>query len=268
MRPIRAFRDAIAMRGSGDLASVSAGDLPTEIEPVAGAVNALLDRLRRALEAEHSFTANAAHELRTPVAAALAQTQRLIAETSEGAAGDRARDIEAALKRLARLLEKLMQLARAEGGRLRAERAMDIAPVLGMVVDEMRKGAGGTGRIEVRMPEGEVLSVMDPDAFAILARNLIENAQRHGTPDEPVRIVLMRDGELCVTNGCPPVPPETLSRLFRRFERGQTAADGFGLGLAIADAIARGSGARLVLHSPASGRTDGFEAVLSFDGAT
>jgi two-component system OmpR family sensor kinase len=68
---------------------------------------------------------------------------------------------------------------------------------------------------------------------------------------------------LRVTTGGPPVPPETLGRLFRRFERGQTAADGSGLGLAIADIIARGVGARLVLHSPAPGRTDGFEAILS-----
>jgi two-component system OmpR family sensor kinase len=260
MRPIRAFRDAIAVRGGGDLAPVPAVGLPAEIEPVAGAVNALLDRLRWTLEAERSFTANAAHELRTPLAAALAQTQRLIAETGEGAARDRARAIEAALTRLARLSEKLMQLARAEGGRLRAERAMDIAPVLGMVVDELRAGAG---RIEVRMPDGAILSDMDPDAFAILARNLIENALRHGAPDEPVQVALTRDGVLRVTNGGPPVPPETLSRLSRRFERGQTAADGSGLGLAIADTIARGAGARLVLHSPAPGRTDGFEAILS-----
>ena len=68
-----------------------------------------------------------------------------------------------------------------------------------------------------------------------------------------MRVVLTRDGVLRVTNGGPPVPPETLSRLSRRFERGQTAADGSGLGLAIADTIARGAGARLVLHSPASG---------------
>ena len=263
MRPIRAFRDAIAARGGGDLAPVPAVGLPAEIEPVAGAVNALLDRLRRTLEAERSFTANAAHELRTPVAAALAQTQRLIAETGEGAARDRAQDIEAALKRLARLSEKLMQLARAEGGRLRAERALDIAPVLEMVVDELSAGADGPSQIEVWMPEGAILSDMDPDAFAILARNLIENALRHGASDEPVRVALTQDGVLRVTNGGPPVPPETLGRLSRRFERGQTAADGSGLGLAIADTIARGAGARLVLHSPAPGRTDGFEAILS-----
>lgn len=262
MRPIRVFRDAIAVRGSGDLTPVPAGGLPTEIEPVATAVNDLLDRLRRTLEVERSFTANAAHELRTPVAAALAQTQRLIAETGEHAVRDRARDIEAALKRLARLSEKLMQLARAEGGRLRAPRPIDIAPVLRMIVDELRAGADGIERIEVEMPEGKIPSDIDLDAYAILARNLIENALRHGAPDEPVRVALTRDGVLRVTNSGPSIPPATLSRLSRPFERGQTGADGSGLGLAIAEAIANGAGARLVLQSPATGRTDGFEAIL------
>lgn len=262
-QPIRTFGDAVAARGSGNLAPVPAGSLPAEIEPVAGAVNDLLDRLRRTLEVERSFTANAAHELRTPVAAALAQTQRLIAELDQDALRGRARDVEAALKRLARLSEKLMQLARAEGGRLRAERPMDIAPILGLVLDELRGSAGRSARIEVRMPEGPTLSDMDPDAFAILARNLIENAVRHGAPDEPVRVALTRDGVLRVANGGPPIPADILGRLSRPFERGQTRADGSGLGLAIADAIARGAGARLVLQSPAPGRSDGFEASLS-----
>jgi two-component system OmpR family sensor kinase len=99
---------------------------------------------------------------------------------------------------------------------------MDIAPVLGMVVDELRAGAGGAGRIEVRRTDDAVLSDMDPDAFAILARNLIENALRHGASDEPVRVALTRDGVLRVANGGPSVPPETLSRLSRRFERGRS----------------------------------------------
>jgi two-component system OmpR family sensor kinase len=262
MQPIRIFRDAIAARGGGDLAPISTGGLPAEIAPIAEAVNDLLDRLRRTLKAERSFASNAAHELRTPVAAALAQTQRLIAETSDPAIHGRAQDIEAALKRLARLSEKLMQLARAEGGRLRAERPADIGPVLGLVVHELRAGGDGSNSIEVEMPEGPTLSDMDPDAFAILARNLIENALRHGSPDEPVRIVLTQDGELRVTNSGPIVPAEILDRLSRPFERGPTVARGSGLGLAIADTIATGAGARLVLHSPAPGRIDGFEAVL------
>ena len=68
---LRRFRSEIELRGAGDLTAVAASDLPSEIRPVEQAVNQLLERLRRALEAERSFAANSAHELRTPVAAAL-----------------------------------------------------------------------------------------------------------------------------------------------------------------------------------------------------
>lgn len=263
MASIRAFRKGIETRGSGDLAPLEADRLPSEITPIAEAVNHLLDRLRRALEAERSFTANAAHELRTPVAAALAQTQRLASETTDPVARNRAQQIETALQRLSRLSEKLMQLARAEGGHLRARQAMDLAPALRMVVDEMAQGAHGTGRIEVSIADSPVLSTIDLDAFAILARNLIENALKHGAQEEPVRVALSQDGVLTVTNGGPPVPQDLLARLSRPFERGHTAADGTGLGLAIAKAIASGAGGELTLTSPLKGQASGLEARFS-----
>ena len=101
---------------------------------------------------------------------------------------------------------------------------------------------------------------MDADAFAILARNLIENALKHGAPDRPVAVTLTDGGLLGVTNDGPVVAPETLARLRRPFERGVTAATGSGLGLAIAEAIAAGTGTELELRSPAPGRSCGFEA--------
>jgi two-component system OmpR family sensor kinase len=268
MRPIRSFRDAIAARGGGDLAPVPAAGLPIEIAPVAAAVNGLMDRVQRTLEAERSFTANAAHELRTPVAAALAQTQRLVAELGDSAARRRAQDIEKALKRLARLAEKLLQLARAEGGRLRASHRSDLIPVLRMVIDEWPEGATRRDRIELSLPDGPVLSDIDPEAFAILARNLVDNALRHGPVDEPVSVALASDGGLRVVNGGPALPPEAMDRLARPFERGQTRAAGSGLGLAIAGAIARNAGAELTLRSPAEGRIGGFEALLTPAAAT
>ncbi len=263
MAPIRAFRKGIEMRGGGDLAPVAADGVPSEIKPIAEAVNHLLDRLRRAIDAERSFTANSAHELRTPVAAALAQTQRLVAETTDKAARNRALEIESALRRLSRLSEKLMQLAKAEGGRIQAMKATDIAPVLGMVVDEIARGTHAAGRIDVSMPASPVLSDIDPDAFAILARNLIENALKHGPQDERVHVALSQDGALTVANGGPPVPQALLVRLARPFERGRTTADGTGLGLAIAKAIASGAGGELTLTSPLPGQSSGFEARFS-----
>ena len=180
-----------------------------------------------------------------------------------GRARDRAQRIEAALQRLARLSEKLLQLARAEGGRLETDHAADIVPVLGMVVDEFTRDADQPGRIDLDSPASPVLSNIDPDVFAILARNLIENALIHGPQEERVRVALSRGGVLRVVNGSPPVPPELLARLSRPFERGQSAANGTGLGLAIAIAVASGTGGDVTLISPLGGQSGGFEARFS-----
>ncbi|MBL9059532.1 MAG: HAMP domain-containing protein, partial [Mangrovicoccus sp.] len=171
LRPLRRFRDAMAARGARDLSPVASPGLPREIAPVAETVNALLARLKAAFEAERSFAASAAHELRTPLAGALAQAQRLRAETPDPAAAARAGEIEATLKRLTRLAERLMQLARAEGGRLRLDHAADLRPVARIVVDEIARGSGA-GRIDLQVPDSPMLSDLDPDAFGILARNL------------------------------------------------------------------------------------------------
>lgn len=259
MAPIRNLRTGIEARGSGDLTPIPAAGLPSEIGPIADAVNHLLLRLGRALEAERSFTANSAHELRTPIAAALAQTQRLLAEAKDAVSRERAQHIEIALQRLSRLSEKLMQLARAEGGRLQGKKT-DIASVVKMVVDEMVRKPGVEERIICDVPQTPVLAGIDADSFAIVLRNLVENGLKHGPPDRPVAIALSEDGVLTVSSEGPPVAPDLLSRLPQPFERGRTTADGAGLGLAIVNAIASGTGGQLLLTSPLPGRQTGFEA--------
>jgi two-component system OmpR family sensor kinase len=264
MKPVIAFRRAIEARGRGNLAPVAAAGLPDEIAPVAASVNALMERLRGALEAERSFTANSAHELRTPVAAALAQTQRLIAELPEGPASDRARSIATALRRLSRLSEKLLQLAKAEGGGLLAETSAPLGLVLRHVIEEIdRQTDRGDALVVSITPDGGPLSDLDPDAFAILARNLIENALKHGAPDAPVSVRLA-EGLFEVSNHGAVVPAEQLERLVRPFERGPTRSEGSGLGLAIAAAICRGAGLTLHLASPIPGEADGLRATVRF----
>ena len=228
--------------------------------PVPTAVNALMERLRGALEAERGFTANSAHELRTPIAAALAQTQRLMAELDDGPPRERARAIASALRRLSRLSEKLLQLAKAEGGGLVAEHPAPLAPVLRLVIAELDRQTDRGDDIALELPDGDgPVSDLDPDAFAILARNLIENALKHGSPEAPVTVRL--SGDLFeVENRGAPVPADVLARLERPFERGPTGADGSGLGLAIAAAICRGAGLGFQLASPIPGETDGFRA--------
>jgi two-component system, OmpR family, sensor kinase len=267
LQPVQAFERESEARGRGDLSSVNATALPRELAPVAGSVNRLIARLQRALEAERGFTASSAHELRTPVAAALAQTQRLIAEVPEGAARERARTVEAALRQLARLSEKLLQLAKAEGAGLLAEMPQDLAQVLDFVLDDFRDDPDAAARLTITPPmTGVLLSRMDVDAFAILARNLIENALKHGAADQPVSVALSDDGLLQVANGGAVLAPEAMARLKRPFERGGSPATGSGLGLAIAEAIAAGAGSSLELSSPVPGRSSGFEARVRLPG--
>lgn len=257
--PLRRFRSRLEARGARDLSQVPAEGLPTEIGPLAETLNGLLARLREAFEAERSFAANAAHELRTPLAGAIAQAQRLQSETSDPAAGARASEIEATLKRLTRLSERLMQLARAEGGRLRVDQSADLRAIARIVVDDIRR-EGAPGRIALNLPDAAVMSDIDPDAFAILCRNLVENALRHGAENLAVDVTLTTDGRLAVANDGPVVPREMLGRLTARFERANADALGSGLGLAIVAAIAERIGSSLVLQSPRPGAESGFEA--------
>ncbi|TBW33786.1 HAMP domain-containing protein [Siculibacillus lacustris] len=260
LRPILVFRREIEARGRGNLSPLAARGLPDEIAPIAGAVDALLDRLRGALEAERSFTANSAHELRTPIAAALAQAQRLIAEMTDETGRERARAVAASLRRLSGLSEKLLQLAKAEGGGLIAEKAAPLGPVLALVVEEIDRRFDVAERLDVAIPpDGGGPSDLDPDAFAVLARNLIENALKHGARDGKVAVRL-GDHRFEVENDGPAVAPDRLERLTRRFERGPTTAEGSGLGLAIVAAVCRGAGLRLDLLSPIPGRAEGFLA--------
>jgi len=257
--PLRRFRDRLEARVARDLSPVPDADIPSEIAPVAITLNRLLDRLKATFDAERSFAANAAHELRTPLAGAIAQAQRLQSETRDLAAGARAADIESTLKRLTRLSERLMQLARAEGGQLRLDRTADIRTVARVVVEDIAR-TGAPGRIALRLPETPVMSDLDPDAFGILCRNLVENALRHGAENTPVEVALTSDGQLIVANEGPVLPAGTLERLTARFERAGASTDGSGLGLAIVAAIADRIGSPLVLSSPRPGAASGFQA--------
>jgi two-component system OmpR family sensor kinase len=266
LRPLGLLRQEIAARDSANLAPLAVTGLPQELTPIATALASLIDRLRSALDAERQFAANSAHELRTPIAAALAQTQRLIETTPDEGARAEARKVEATLRRLSGLAEKLLQLARADAGMAASADPTPLLPVLQLVIADISARSKPEPAITIELPAGaEQLRVpINIDALGIVLRNLIDNAVVHSPPGKPIRIAVSADGDVCIRNEGAIVAAEALSRLRRRFERGTTVATGSGLGLAIVEAIMQQIGGELLLRSPIAGGIDGFEADVRF----
>ena len=266
LAPVAAVRAALDARSGADLSPISHQAMPEELAPIVEDINRLLARLDKVLESERAFAANSAHELRTPVAAALAQTQRLAVELEDAPQRARVDRIAMTLRGLGDLVEKLLQLARAEAGIALSREAVDVMPALRLVIKEFAR-RGDIGR-RLRFDDGarrQLLARIDVDAFAIVLRNLIDNALRHGAPAGDVAIAVDREGAVHVVNGGAVVPSERLATLTGRFERGGATTPGAGLGLAIVETILAQSGGELELRSPAEGRRDGFEAVLRLD---
>jgi two-component system OmpR family sensor kinase len=263
MRPLESLRRDIAQRDSRNLEPLRADGHPAELAPIAEAVAGLIERLRSALDAERAFAARSAHELRTPLAGALAQTQQLEAELAGKPGAERVRSIEAALKRLSQLSEKLLQLARIEAGFARTDTETDLLPVLRMLTRDIN--ANTAWRDRVRFEADGIPSLpaaIDPDAFAIVVRNLVENGLKHGDATAPVRLFVGPNNRVHVQNEGPPLDAGALDRLGHPFVRGDTAAEGSGLGLSIARGILGQAGGRLTLASPIPGRDSGFEAII------
>ncbi|GGF46428.1 two-component sensor histidine kinase [Youhaiella tibetensis] len=264
LAPLHELSQEVSTRGAANLAPLEPHVLPVDLRPIAEATDQLIARLRSALEAERAFASNSAHELRTPIAAALAQTQRLIAELGTNPEAARARQVEDALKRVGELSEKLLQLARADAGMAASAVESDLMAAVRLLCRDSASRAGTPERVILEAPAGtQLLAPIDIDAFGIAFRNLLDNAIAHGSPEEPVKVSV---GEkwVAVTNGGPAITPDVLEALKRRFVRGQTHSSGSGLGLAIAETIMAQVGGEVRLSSPAPGRQDGFEARLVF----
>lgn len=260
-RTLEPVRRTLANRTATDLQPIPLGDLPQELRPLIAALDALMLRVGDAIDAERSFASRTAHELRTPLAAARAQAQRLARESREPANIARAQALVRQLDRLTTLATRLLQIARIEAGVALQREPVDLAELATLVAAEFAD-AGQRLRVQIDAPatvEGDV------DALGIALRNLIDNALKHGGAEASVN-VRVGPGFIGVSDDGPGVPADALATLTRPFERGASAAEGSGLGLAMVQTIARQSGARLELHSPhAAGR--GFAASLHFSAA-
>lgn len=260
--PVEKFRQAIESRDERHLDPVDISRLPAELASGADAVNKLMERLNKSLNAERQFVARAAHELRTPIAATLAQIQLLRREISAEVLSDRINIIESSLKRLAGLSTKLLEAAKAESAHAFGEKPIDLRSILNLVIEEVELKQKKS-RIQID-EASNFLSLVDADAAAIVIRNLIENAIKHGTTDEPIRVSLDPTGIFSVINRGAIIVSDDQDRLLRPFQRSSTGGDGVGLGLAIVNSFAAAFKTRLEIISPAPGLADGCQIKLRF----
>jgi len=263
--PLLKLREDLLNRGEANLSPLPPGRLPAELRPIVEAVNKLMARLDRLLQSERAFAANSAHELRTPLAAARAQAQLLADDLKARREGARAMNILGLLDRLSRLVEKLLQLSRAEAGVGMSGRCRP-QEVAKIVVDGYRSNLHQhAGPIQLTVdPVADSEIAIDQDALGIILHNLIDNALAHGTAGMPVHIAIGSGATLSVVNRGAVISADDMPKLRERFSRGKTTVEGSGLGLAIVDTIMRQAGGTMALYSPARGAADGFEIALSF----
>ena len=259
--PLATLSGDLRKRGATDLQPVDEHSAPAELQPLLAAMNALLARIERALAFERRLTADAAHELRTPLAALRAQWEAAQAATDTAVRARAQQQVGAVIERLTRLVEQLLQLARAEGED--AKRVGTLAPVDWRRVVETALSdclplleASGS-EVEVDWPAHGVaplpLAGSEP-LLTTLLRNLIDNALRYAPPRSTVRLRFSGDA-VTVEDSGPGLPPEALARLGDRFYRpaGQTQA-GSGLGLSIVRRIAELHGLAVAFNrGPAGG---------------
>lgn len=233
LAPVTAFAAAMDGRRAADLSPMPNAELPAELLPIPRALDRYLARIEALLQAEREFSANAAHELRTPLAVASAQAQLI----AEGRAGPEAAGaVVAAIGRLTATVERLLELARAEAGASRPGEHCDLVRVLRLIVADAPAG-------EVRFDDGDIEAfevAADADSVALLLGNLLRNARAHGTG--PVRVTLRPGGAVTIAN---PVAPGA-AFVEGRFATGP-GSRGSGLGLAIARATANRFGWGLAL---------------------
>lgn len=258
LRILRRLSQELKRRTPEDLSPLEERSLPRELQPFTQALNGLFLRLSRALENERRFTADAAHELRTPLAAVKVQAQVALRSQDENTRQRALDGVVKGIDRATHLVEQLLTMARLDPETELPAETIPLAPLLLNVVSALAPEAVAKG-IELTLDEGPELIIRGQKAMLeILVRNLVDNAIRYTPALGAVTIRLVKvagHGELIVADNGPGLSEEQKKHLPSRFSRlSRPSGDGSGLGLSIVERIAHIHKARLLLETGLQGR--------------
>ena len=255
LKPVARVRAQVAARAADDLSPVDAAGLPEEISPLVKELNLLFGRVQNAFNAQQHFVADAAHELRSPLAALRLQAQGLQRARDDATRTLAVERLLAGIDRATRLVEQLLVLARQQASATAGGTAapVSLTDCVRQVVAEAA-GRAAARRVDLGMSVNQEAQVHgQPEALAILARNLVDNAVKYTPEGGRVDVSVLQGPDavrLVVEDSGPGIPEADRARVLDRFYRvpGETAP-GSGLGLAIVSAIAQWHSAELKLSS-------------------
>lgn len=269
LAPVDRLAQSISQRDDADLTPLSPVGLPRELLPLVGAFNGLLAKFSGAIERERQFLGDAAHELRTPLAALLAHAQVAQHARSQAEADAALSKVIAGIERTSRLAQQLLDSARVDSERSSYQRAtLDLSSMVALVAEEFdalidRKGQALELDLEPAFVDGNL------DDLGILVRNLIDNAVRYGPKEGRIDVRVQaapgdRTVVLTIRDEGPGVPEDERPHLFERFFRGSTGNGerGSGIGLFLVAQIARSHGASVRLTPGAGGTGLGVEVTF------
>jgi two-component system OmpR family sensor kinase len=266
-RPLLRTRQQISHRAADELSPLTAPGLPDEVRPLVDEINLLFARLAEAFAAQRNFIADAAHELRSPLAALRLQVQGM-QRADDGASRALAeRRLLAGIDRLGRLVDQMLVLAGQDAaGDTTAGALIDLRSTATLAITDVLPAARERA-IDLGIVDDEPVTVAgDAEALRILFRNLLDNAIKHAPEDGAVDVTIgVQQGHATVEieDSGPGIPVAERDRAFDRFYRVPGgAATGSGLGLAIARSIARRHHATITLGT--SSRLGGLLVTVRF----
>lgn len=257
---IQTLESAVHARQPGELTPLPQTEVPAELRPFTDAINGLIERLALALGAQQRFIADAAHQLRTPLAALKVQIERAIREPDPAERLDALERVREGIERTGRLSNQLLLLARAEPGAQPSARfkrvdlhalAVEVGALWVPRALSLGADLGFEGEEAAAWVEGDELLLGE------VLNNLIDNALRYGGAGVQITVRVSEQADmvrLTVEDNGPGVPATEQDAILERFHRVPgSPAGGSGLGLAIVREIARAHGAALALTVPATG---------------